>query len=174
MIIVNSSLKLCNCCSKNFSQRRVCWLSQKLHTVLKQCGWHNITDKLITTQQVYFCLASKVTKNTTMDPLCLDILVTWKILCSTTLHSLFFMHKIYIQKAKFQKKLGATLLKFHWSWQKKYSWLKDGDATAPSLPRSEWTMKGLKIKAPAFQYSYSIIIIVAIQSLSRSSILLYI
>lgn len=34
-------------------------------------------------------------------------------------------------------------------------------------------MKGLKIKAPAFQYSYNIII-VAIQSLSRPSIVLYI
>ena len=124
MIIVNTSLKLCNCCSKNFSQRRVCWLSQKLHTVLKQCGSHNITKKLITTKQVYFCLASKVTKNTTMDPLCLDILVlvTWKILCGTTLCSLCFMHNIHT-KCQISEETGCYITQISWKLTKKYSWL---------------------------------------------------
>ena len=49
---------------------------------------------------------------------------------------------------------------------------KDGDADVYStiFPQVSMNRKGLNIKAPAFQHSYSI---VTIQSLSRPSIVLY-
>jgi len=168
VIIVNSSLKLCNCCSKNFSQRRVCWLSQKLHTVLKQCGSHNITDKLITTQQVYFCLASKVTKNTTMDPLYLDILVTWKILCSTTLHSLCFMHKYTYKKPNFRRNWVLHYSDFM-EVDKKCSWLPHFKQRwwcySTIFPQVRVNNEGLKNQSTSF--SIFLKYRVAIQSLSR-------